>query len=78
MKSMSARASRAPAPSSMANRDRAIFVARSKSRMPSAGPRSQCAFGAKSNVVRLADPPHLEVVLGALPDRHARVRQIRH
>ena len=31
------------------NRAPAIFVARSKSMMPSAGPRSQCAFGSKSN-----------------------------
>jgi len=49
MKSMSARASRAPAPTRTEKRDPAIFTARSKSMMPSAGPRSQCARGSKGN-----------------------------
>ena len=48
MKLISARSSRAPAPISTANRAPDILVARSKSMMPSAGPRSQCGFGAKS------------------------------
>ena len=46
---MSARASRAPAPSSTENRAPDIRAARSKSRMPSAVPSSQCGFGVKSN-----------------------------
>ncbi len=50
MKLISARASRAPAPISTENLVPDIFVARSKSRIPSAGPRSQCAFGSKSKV----------------------------
>ena len=41
---------RRPAPISTENRAPAIFVPRSKSMMPSAGPRSQCACGVKSNV----------------------------
>ena len=45
MKLISARARRAPAPTSTENRAPAIFVPRSKSMMPSAGPRSQCACG---------------------------------
>ena len=46
---MSARASRAPAPVSTANRAPASLTPRSKSRMPRAGPISQCGRGAKSN-----------------------------
>ncbi len=49
MKLISARASRAPAPSRTENRAPDIRVARSKSMMPSAGPSSQCGLGAKSN-----------------------------
>ena len=49
MKLMSARSSCAPAPIRTAKRAPAILVARSKSMMPSCGPRSQCAFGSKSN-----------------------------
>ena len=49
MKLISARDSRAPAPLNTEKRAPAIFVARSKSRMPSAGPRSQCGCGSKSN-----------------------------
>ena len=45
----SARSRAAPAPHRTANRAPEIFAARSKSRMPSAGPRSQCACGSKSN-----------------------------
>ena len=52
MKLISARASRAPAPISTENRAAAILVPRSKSMMPSAGPRSQCACGV--NVERRA------------------------
>ena len=48
MKLISARASRAPAPTSTENRAPAILVPRSKSMMPSAGPRSQCACGVKA------------------------------
>ena len=48
MKLISARASRAPAPVSTANRAPASLAARSKSSMPSAGPISQCGRGAKS------------------------------
>ena len=48
MKLMSARSSCAPAPISTAKREPAIFVARSKSMMPSSVPSSQCAFGSKS------------------------------
>ena len=50
MKLISARSSRAPAPLSTANRAPDIRAARSKSRMPSAWPISQCGFGSKSNV----------------------------
>ena len=49
MKLMSARASRAPAPISTEKRAPAIFVPRSKSMIPSAGPRSQCGCAVKSN-----------------------------
>ena len=51
MKLMSARDSARPAPLSTENRAPAIRAARSKSRMPSAAPRSQCGFGSKSNVL---------------------------
>ena len=78
MKLISARASRAPAPTSTVKRAPAIFVPRSKSMMPSAGPRSQCACGVNVNVARRADAAHLLVVLGALPHRHALVRDVRH
>ena len=76
MKLMSARASRAPAPLSTENRAPAMRAARSKSRMPSAAPRSQCGFGTKSNRPRLAAAPHFDVVGGGRAVRHARVRQI--
>ena len=49
MKLMSARSSRAPAPSSTANRAPDIRAARSKSRMPSAVPTSQCGLGVNAN-----------------------------
>src|SRR5450830_921495 len=49
MKLISARESRAPAPIRTANRAPDIFAARSKSRIPSADPMSQCGFGSKSN-----------------------------
>jgi hypothetical protein len=49
MKSMSARASRAPAPINTEKRAPDMRAARSKSRMPSAAPISQCGFGSKSN-----------------------------
>src|SRR6266550_704145 len=49
MKLMSARDSRAPAPLNTVKRAPAILVPRSKSMMPSAGPRSQCGIGMKSN-----------------------------
>jgi hypothetical protein len=48
MKLMSARSSLAPGPLSTVKRAPEIFVPRSKSMMPSAGPRSQCAWGSKS------------------------------
>ena len=73
MKLMSARASCAPAPISTVNRAPAIFVPRSKSMMPSAGPRSQCACGSKSNARGVPDATHLDVVVGALA-RPARSR----
>ena len=44
MKLMSARSRRAPRPPSRMKRLRASFTARSKSMMPSSGPRSQCGF----------------------------------
>ena len=47
MKFISARFSFAPAPERIEKRVPVIFVARSKSRMPSASPMSQCAFGVK-------------------------------
>ena len=52
---MSARLRREPAPLSTVKREPVIFAARSKSRIPSAGPRSQCASGGKSN---RAGSPH--------------------
>ena len=42
---MSARFSREAAPFRTVKREPAILAARSKSRIPSVGPRSQCAFG---------------------------------
>ena len=45
---MSARSSRAPWSHSTAKRAPATLAARSKSRMPSAGPSSQCGWGVKS------------------------------
>ena len=74
---MSARASRAPAPISTENRAPDMRAARSKSRMPSAVPSSQCGFGSKSNTRRLAATAHFLIVLGAPSDRHACVRQVR-
>jgi hypothetical protein len=50
MKWMSDRSSRAAAPMSTVKRDPESFAARSKSRMPSATPRSQCAFGANARL----------------------------
>ena len=44
--------------------------------MPSSGPRSQCAFGSKSNGARLAHAPHLHVVVGAAAHRHGLVRHV--
>ena len=46
-----ARSGAAAGPRRTVKRAPVIFAARSKSRMPSAGPRSQCAFGAKSKRV---------------------------
>ena len=65
MKLISARASRAPAPISTEKRAPDIFVARSKSRMPSAGPISQCGLRLEVERARLAVPPHFLVVRGA-------------
>ena len=48
---MSARESSDAPPLSTVNREPVIFAARSKSRMPRAGPRSQCASGGKSKRV---------------------------
>ena len=50
IKLISARSSRAPAPMYTANRAPLSLAARSRSRMPSASPISQCGFGSKSNV----------------------------
>ena len=47
---MRARSSRAPAPVRTANRAPVIFAARSKSRMPSASPRSQWLLAGAVNV----------------------------
>ena len=49
MKLISARARRAPGPTSTVKRAPAILVPRSKSMIPSAGPRSQWACGANVN-----------------------------
>ncbi len=48
---MSARERSDAPPLSTVKREPVIFAARSKSRMPSAGPRSQWACGGKSNFV---------------------------
>ncbi len=53
MKLTSARSSRAPAPFRIAKRAAAIFVARSRSRMPSAAPRSTWSSGSKENSGRV-------------------------
>ncbi len=76
MKLMSARERRAPAPLSTEKRAPDIRVARSKSMMPSAGPRSQCACGLEVERPRIAVPAHLHVVRRARPHRHARVREV--
>ncbi len=76
MKLISARSRRAPAPLSTANRAPEIFVARSKSMMPSAVPRSQCAFGSKSNARGSPWRRASAIVRRGLPDRHAVVRQV--
>ncbi len=47
MKEISERSSSEPAPRRTAKRAPASFEARSKSRMPSASPSSQCGFGLK-------------------------------
>ena len=53
-------------------------VARSKSRMPSAGPRSQCGLRLEVERARRRRGAALpDVVRRALPDRHGRVRQVR-
>ncbi len=57
---MRARSSRAPAPFRIAKRDAAIFVARSRSSMPSAVPRSTWSFGSNLNS-------------GALPQRRTSI-----
>ena len=49
MKLISARASRAPAPRSTEKRAPDMRAARSKSRIPSAAPISQCGFGVNAN-----------------------------
>src|ERR1035441_9574165 len=48
MKLISARSSFAPRPQYTAKRAPVTFAARSRSSMPSSGPRSQCALGSKS------------------------------
>ena len=73
---MSARSSWAPAPISTAKRARAILVARSKSMMPSFGPRSQCASGLEVEGPRLTPGADHDVVGGALSDRHRGVRDV--
>ncbi len=50
MKLMSARSRRAPMPVNSRKPEPEIFAARSKSRSPRFVARSQCGFGAKSNV----------------------------
>ena len=75
---MSARDSRAAAPRSTVKRAPAIFAPRSKSRMPRAGPRSQCACGAKSNFARRS-PGALDAIRRLVAAaRHRRVRDVRH
>ena len=78
MKSISPRIRRAPAPNRTANRALATLAARSKSRTFSAGPRSQCGFGSKS---KTRGSPHRRtsrLPAGDDPDRHARMREVRH
>ena len=74
----SARSSRAPAPQDTAKRAPEILAARSKSRMPSAGPRSQCAFGVEVEAAA-ARPRGAPRTLAdaSRPDGHARVGQVR-
>ena len=77
MKLISARSSCAPGAHEHGEACAGDLVARSKSRMPSAGPRSQCAFGSKSN---WRGSPHVRTTAlsaALCPDRHALVRQIR-
>ena len=77
MKLISARSSCAPAPISIAKRAPEIFVARSKSRMPSAGPRSQCGLRRRSRTRR--GSPHVRTTTlsaALLPVGHALVRQV--
>ena len=74
---MRARSRRAPRSQWTAKRAPEILAARSKSRMPSSGPRSQCAFGVKSKLARLPDPPDLDVRGVVRAHRHARVGHVR-
>ena len=74
MKLMSARASRAPAPHQHGEARARHLRARARSRgCRAAAPRSQCAFGSKSNAARLAPRAHLDVV-GRRSARPARSR----
>ena len=74
MKLIRARSSRAPAPISTEKRAPDIFAARSKSRMPSAAPMSQCGLRLEVERARLAVTADFDVVVGGLPDRHRRMR----
>jgi hypothetical protein len=53
-----------------------ILAARSKSRMPSSGPRSQCALGFEIELPGLAHAAHFDVVVGVFAHRHGFMRHV--
>ena len=77
MKLISARDSRAPAPLSTVKRAPAIL--RRPLEIDDAERRAEIPVRLRREVerARLADAAHLDVVRGALADRHAGVRQVR-
>jgi hypothetical protein len=75
MKAASARSSRAPASNWSENRAPAIFAARSKSRIPSASPISQCGRGGNANAFGV--PALLAVRRLVLAARDRLVRHVR-
>ena len=78
MKSISARDSRAPAPSSTAKRAPRDLRRAFEVEDPQIGTEIPVRFRLEVEAPRLADAPDFAVVCSAGSHRHARVRQVRH